>query len=160
MIISGFAGIGKSTFAKNHSDISIDLDSSNYKWIFADSIKDIDIEHRKGLTDKYFNVEWPMNYINAIKEANKKYEFVFISVDKEIREILKKENIRYFVAFPMLYCKDEYIERFIKRKNGENFIKLLDEKYEEWIKDLILNEENQIRLFPGEYISDKLGPRD
>lgn len=158
MIISGFAGIGKTTFAKNHPDISIDLESSNYKWIFDESIRNINTEERKGLCDKVFNPKWPLNYINAIKDANKKYDFVFISIDEDVRDILRDENIRYFVAFPMIDCKNEYIERYRLRKNGENFINLLESRYEEWITDLMNNEKNQIRLNKGEYISNKIGP--
>lgn len=160
MIISGFAGIGKTTFTSMHSDIAIDLESSNFKWIFDESIKDINVEERKGLTEKVPNPEWPMNYIKAIKEASKKYAYVFICMDADIREILRQENIRYFVAFPMLECKDEYIGRYRERNNGENFIRLLEAKYDTWVSDLIETEPNQIRLTKGQYISDKLGERD
>lgn len=160
MIISGFAGIGKTYFAKNNPDISIDLESSNFKWIFDGSIENVDTEGRKGLTNKTFNPEWPLNYIQAIKDANAKYDFVFISMDKDVREILKNENFRYFVAFPILECKEEYILRYKERKNGENFINLLETKYDEWINDLILSEPNQIRLHQGEFIWNKIGPRE
>lgn len=156
MIISGFAGIGKTYYANKFPDVSIDLDSSNFKWIFDKTIQNINIEERKGLCNKKINPAWPMNYIEAIKDANEKFGIVFISIDEEIRMILKDLGIRYFVAFPALDCKDEYIERYKSRNNGINFINLLEVKYEEWIQGL-LTESNQIRLRKGEYISDKIG---
>lgn len=155
MIISGFAGIGKSTMSKKNPDKCIDLDSSNYKWLFDESIKDIDIEERKGKTEKVLNPDWPMNYIEDIKKYSKEYDFVFISIDMDVRNILKEEGIHFYVAYPLLECKEEYISRYKERNNGEAFIKLLERNFDSLIEELMNTSGSQIRLKKGEYISDK-----
>lgn len=155
MIISGFAGIGKSTMAKNHPDKVIDLESSNFKWAFDESVKDMDVEERKGVSNKTLHPDWPNNYIQAIKENSQKYDFVFISMDMDVRNILDSENIRYFVAYPSLDCKDDYIARYRARNNNEAFVKLLESNFDNWVSALMNSSGSQIRLHKGEYISDK-----
>ena len=156
MIISGFAGIGKTTFAKTHPDNAIDLESSDYKWIFDDSIKGMGVEERKGQTQKIPNPEYPGNYIKAIKEANESYDFVFICMDADVRRMLEAENISYAVAYPTKECKGEYIKRYEDRNNNPNFVKLLKDQFDGWVEALYEFKGTQIQLHPGEYLSDKL----
>ena len=156
MIISGFAGVGKSTFAKNHPDIAVDLESSDYKWIFGKSIEDMEVESRKGQTDKILNPDFPDNYFKAITDSIGKYKYIFISMDENIREMLESANIEYSVAYPHVECKQEYIERYKMRSNSENFVNLLESKFEEWILALEKYPGDKIVLNHGEYLESKL----
>ena len=70
MIISGFAGIGKTTFCKKFKN-SIDLESSDFHWIYEEDALNMDKEKRKGTTKKMLNPEWPENYVKAIQEKTK-----------------------------------------------------------------------------------------
>ena len=155
MIISGFAGIGKTTFCKKFKN-SIDLESSDFHWIYEEDALNMDKEKRKGTTKKMLNPEWPKNYVKAIQEKTKESDFVFICQDKDVRNLLDEKSIRYFLAYPVKECKEEYISRYKERENGENFVKLLESKFDEWVDMLEKEEGSKIRLKKGEFISDKL----
>jgi len=68
IIISAFAGLGKTTLGNKYSNV-IDLESTNYHWIF--DIKErttLNSEELKGIKQRQLNPEWPSNYIRAIQK--------------------------------------------------------------------------------------------
>ena len=72
-IISGFAGIGKTTLSRKNQDI-IDLESSDFKWRYYDNeTANMDKENRKGVENKEINPDWPKNYLEAIVEKVQEY---------------------------------------------------------------------------------------
>jgi hypothetical protein len=123
-IISAFPGTGKTTYHQKHQETTLDSDSSNFSWV-------IDNEG-----NKIRNPEFPKNYINHIKENIGKYEFIFVSSHKEVRDALLNECIFFYLVYPNSRRKDEFIERYKNRGNDEKFINLVSEKWDEWMREL------------------------
>ncbi len=155
IIISGFAGIGKTTLQKNNPSV-IDLESSDYKWIYQDeNTESMDKEMRKGVTNRVKNPLWPLNYVKDIIEKSNEYEIVLISQDKDKRDCLKENNCEYYVCFPKKECKQDFINRYKSRGNNEKFIELVSQNFDDWI-DALMDEKNKIIMEPGEYLEDTL----
>lgn len=155
IIISGFAGIGKTTLQRSNVNV-IDLESSDYKWIYQDEdTESMDKEKRKGVTNRVKNPLWPLNYVKDIIKKSKIYEIVLISQDKDMRDCLKENNCKYYVCFPKKECKEDFINRYKNRGNNEKFIELVSQNFENWI-DALMDEENKIIMEPGEYLEDTL----
>jgi len=137
-VICGFPGVGKTSFIKATSR-GVDSDSSIFSW------------SAPGIRSKM----WPLNYLQSIERNINKQEFVFVSTHKEVREGLFRRGIPYTLIYPDRSMKEEYIERYIKRGNHEDFIKLLENKW-----DVFLDEMEDDRaiikkvLQSGEYLSD------
>ena len=128
LIIAGFPGTGKSTAAKKMPELFVDMESSDYHWIY------------KGDT-KYTNPEWPKNYIEAILErANRPYNtdekhlYICISTHKEVLDELAARGIYYMAIVPK--TKDLYIQRYRDRGSSQEFIDLLDKKFESFVEDI------------------------
>ena len=66
IIISAFPACGKTYFFQNHSEETIDSDSSLFNWIIGED----------GLKTR--NPNFPNNYIQHIKEQLGKYKFIFV----------------------------------------------------------------------------------
>lgn len=155
VIISAFAGVGKTSLVKKYPNI-IDLESSDYKWIYYNKkIKSMNKEKRKGITKRTLNPAWPTNYLEEIKKQTLKYDLVLISQSKDIRNCLQKNKIKFYVFFPSKECKEEYIKRYIARGNNECFIKKINDNYDRWINDLE-KEENKIILHSNENLEQIL----
>lgn len=131
ILVSAFPGCGKSHFFKNTKLVTLDSDSS-----------------------KFDKAHFPENYIKHIKSNLGKVDIIFISSHQEVRDALNDNNLEYMLVYPDPSLKEEYLERYNKRGSGKAFIKLLDEKWNLWMKGLendptpykyILNE--------GEYLS-------
>ena len=135
MIISAFPGTGKSFYYEEHKY------DSNRKVLDSDSSK---------FNKKHF----PANYIRQIKK-NIKFEVIFVSSHKEVRDALVKNNMWFILVYPDKSLKDEYINRFKERGSPESFIKLISNNWDNWI-DEMKNQTNclHIVLKDGEYISN------
>jgi len=155
LIISGFAGVGKSALAQKYPNI-IDLESSDFKWIYKNNIiKEMNKEKRKGITERTQNPLWPLNYIKEIMTKATKYDIVLISQSENVRDCLKENGCEYFVCFPTKQCKREFIDRYIARGNNEAFISKISTNFDNWIDDLEA-EERKIKIQSGEYLEDVL----
>jgi hypothetical protein len=121
-IISAFPGTGKSYYHNKYKDKTLDSDSSNFSWVIIDGKKER-------------NPEFPNNYINHIKENIGKYDFIFVSSHKEVREALIKNCIFFYLVYPSRYRKQEFISRYIERGSDSNFIKLLSNNFENWVNE-------------------------
>lgn len=147
-IIAGFPGVGKSTAAQRYPHIFIDLESSNYHWCTKDGVK-------------VCNPEWPINYVNdIIKEADKietspydTISYILISTHYEVLQELAKRNVVFHAILPK--SKDIYIRRYRDRGSDESFIKLLDSKFEDFVKDVEASDALTIWHTDG-YVSDIL----
>lgn len=156
IIICGFAGIGKTTLASKYKKV-IDLESSSYKWVYLSDVDNLDHEQRKGLQDRVVNPSWPSNYIIDIIGKCNNGGIVLTSLDKDVREALDEWGCRYYVAYPDVSCKSDYIDRYKQRGNNENFIKTISDNFETWINDLE-NEPYKIVLRNGDFLENVLIP--
>lgn len=140
IIISAFPCCGKSTYANMHDD-SIDLESSHYS--------------KK--VDGTPNPEFPGNYVNIIKYhlVNNNWKYMFVSSHKIVRDALKADGIKFYSLYPVKERKLEIIELCKKRGNTEQFIKILEENFDQWI-DEMSQEPLSYGLGANEFISDDL----
>lgn len=125
-IISAFPGTGKTFYHSKHPETTLDSDSSNFSWILDEN----------GSKTNVRNPDFPNNYIQHVKENIGKYEFIFVSSHKEVRDALIKNNIFFYLVYPSINRKNEFIQRYKDRGNTESFIKLVDDKWVEWISDI------------------------
>ena len=144
MVVCGFPGVGK-TYAVEHwnyPDYKIyDSDSSDFSWIDKN-------DHSKGR-----NPDFPMNYVEHIKSLDNDKSFVLVSSHKDVREALREVSIDYFIVYPWLQVcdKDIYLrDRIAKRDTGINsdsFVKLLSDNWENWIKEIDVEEKTPMFRF-------------
>lgn len=126
ILVLAYMGTGKTELAKHNSNV-IDLDFQDFKYIYDKSIRDLPLEKRKGSVSlRTENLEYPNNFIEAVAEELNKgkivvspfIDHVFNSVDKSD---LKKDT-KIILVFPMQNDFKEYVDRFKKRGNSEEFI--------------------------------------
>ena len=139
-VISGFAGIGKSTLAKLHPEAFIDLDSSQFSW--KDYNPNADKEASKG-TFKERNENFAQDYVSAIKKCITEHpdKVILISQHQPVRDELVKNNINFVLAFLAIEEKEEFIKRYQSRGNNNKFIELLSQNWHNWVG--ALQQENQ-----------------
>jgi len=121
-IISAFPGTGKSTYAKNNPSTSLDLDSSSFSWL------------EPGVR----NPEFPNNYIAAIKENIGKYEFIFVSSHKDVRNALRDNCLFFYLVYPNNWSyevRQAYMQRYRDRGNDDNFIALIEKNWHPWLSE-------------------------
>lgn len=143
VIISGFPGVGKS-YLFNNTDLKVlDSDSSQFSWV----------KDEKGNNTKERHPEFPNNYIRHIKENIGKVDIIMVSSHDIVRKALKDSNIQYYLAYPCIDLKDEYIERYKQRGNDEKFISFISENWDKFITD-VENEEfpKKVKLYKEEYL--------
>lgn len=162
MIISCFAGSGKSymtTLGRNESFIKddlklLDLESSNYQWKFEDNL--LPVEERKGINEKVKNPNFIDNYINSIIKYEILGNNILISSQSELLKVIAKMDFPLILVFPSLDCKEEYIQRYRDRGNNENFIKLMEDNFENFVNSMKNNKDATLRveLSKGKYVRD------
>lgn len=123
-IISAFPGTGKTFYHNKYKETTLDSDSSNFSWVINED------------GNKVRNPDFPKNYIKHIKENIGKYEFIFVSSHKEVREALLDECIFFYLVYPDENRKEEFIKRYINRGNDDNFIKLVLNNWDNWMKEI------------------------
>lgn len=142
-IYAGFPGVGKSHLFKDVASKGIkisDSDSSQFSWV----IKDDGTKER--------NPEFPQNYIKHIQSLiNQKYDVVLVSTHDVVINALKEAGVPFAVVRPVPKLKDVYLDRYRQRGSDEGFINLMNNKWEDFHKDLenagvptyYLNSENE-----------------
>lgn len=139
MIYSCFAGIGKTTLSLVHPQF-VDLESSDYQWIYPTETENLTKEERKGIADKQKYPDFPGNYIDAMLECEAQGFDVLIAAQQEVLQELEKRNIPYAVVTPSKELKAEYIERYRKRGNNEAFVQLMESNFERFVDSMLNNE--------------------
>jgi len=134
LLISAFPGCGKSYLFKNNGNLNVlDSDSSTF--------------------DKK---NFPENYIKHIKDNIGKVDIICISSHKEVRDALVENKLDFILAYPDKSIKDEYLNRYKDRGSDDNFIKLLENNWDNWVNEL--DEQKyctKVKLSTGEFLSDK-----
>ena len=155
IVIAGFAGIGKTTLAKKYSNV-IDVESSPYKWDYS-NYDTSNLESLKGLKNRVKNKDFPLNYINAIKEAMKSYDIVLVWIHpEEILPEYEKYGIDYMLAYPSLEALSDYRERFETRGNNSEYIEKVLGNYDLRYKQFTSSSHMKIELKKGETLEDGL----
>jgi len=121
-IISAFPGTGKTFYHNLHKDTTLDSDSSLFSWI----------ETAEG---KIRNSDFPANYIQHIKENIGKYQFIFVSSHKEVRDALLANCLFFYLVFPDEMHKAQYIKKYQDRGSPESFVNLISNNWEKWLKE-------------------------
>lgn len=122
-IIAGFPGIGKTEAVKALGDRASDSDSSQFSWTY-------DSHGKKRHPD------FPKNYVEHIKSLIGKKEFIFVSTHKDVRDALLDNCLFFYLVYPQVTAKAEYVERYKARGNDEKFISFVEREWEEWIRQL------------------------
>jgi len=123
-IIAAFPGTGKTIYHQKHPDTTLDSDSSSFSWIEKDG-------------EKVRNPDFPNNYIAHIKENIGKYEFIFVSTHREVREALLDNCVFFYLVYPdnNEKRKADFIKRYQERGSSESFIKHVSDNWEKWIRE-------------------------
>lgn len=127
-IICGFAGIGKSTAAKNIPGV-VDLESTP------------------------FEKDWN-RYVKVAKHMLDSGFVVLLSCHLELRDELQKQGVPYAVAMPQYDDKEEYLRRFKERGNTHDFIALFEKNWEKYLQTL----PNETVMFVKWHLSELLTP--
>ena len=155
IVIAGFAGIGKTTLAKKYKNV-IDVESSPYKYDYS-NMGTFDVEKMKGKNGRIINSEFPLNYINAIKKAQKEYDIVLVWIHpEEILPFYDKYGIDYYLCFPSREALAEYEERFINRGNTREYINKVLKDYDKRYNQFTNNSHKKVELSIGETLEDAL----
>ena len=124
-IISAFPCLGKTFFAKNNKETSIDLESSNY-FFDKTGFENLTSEEFKGLRNRIKKEDGFENYLKAIDQAVKsnKYNYVFISQNPDIIKGILKLGYKVHLVKPNpgKESEKEFIKRAIKRGNNMEWI--------------------------------------
>lgn len=126
-VISGFPGVGKTKFFKsaiNDNTVILDSDSSNFSWL-------------PGKMGIERDPDFPNNYISHIKANMGKADYILVSSHQEVRDKLREEDIIYYLVYPALECKSEYLERYRRRGSKFEFIQFMNKNWENFIKQLV-----------------------
>ena len=103
LIISGFQGIGKSTYAGTHIN-AIDLESSNF--------------------DKS-NPKWYIDYCKTALDLMEQGYIVFVSSHKIVRDYLLRQTPKYVMVCPTKAMKDVWItdlkDRYLMDRSSKNY---------------------------------------
>lgn len=153
MVIAGFAGIGKTTLAKKYKNV-IDIESSLYKWDNS-GLEDVPVEARKGMK-RNENKEWPLNYINEIKDKIEKYDIVLVWIKSDALELYEKYNIKYTLCYPEEKALPLYIQRYRTRGNSEEYINKVINSFEKTKKQFDEKNVDKIILKANETLEDYL----
>lgn len=120
-IISGFAGIGKTTAALKYDNV-IDLESSQFFFQLPENLTNEDYEKIKGDTSRQSNPNGLSDYVDAIIEAQKQYDYVLIAMLPQVIQELNNRNIDVQIVVPDLNDKHHYEKRYKDRGNQSNWI--------------------------------------
>jgi hypothetical protein len=144
-IISAFPGTGKTYSQTRNSDKKIvDLDSNNFTSGHDSS-------------GKVISEGFPSNYIQAISEHISKSDILFISIHREVREMLANTGIDFTLVYPKRELKEEYLERFRERGDSGQFVELFSKNWDAILKELESQKNcKHVVLGCGEYITDVL----
>ncbi len=154
-IYSIFPACGKTWLYEHQEDYDLkilDSDSSKFSWIECR-----DAFGRKAT--KLRNLDFPNNYIKHIKENIGKYDCIFVSSHKSVREALDAEGIDFTIVYPEQSCKAEWIGRcFIREKNGESGCgaEVMCNNFDDWFMDCFKTgiDHKEIVLQPTTYLSE------
>ena len=157
MIIAGYAGIGKTTFARKNKN-ALDLSIMPYKYSNLDEISSkYNGEKIKASPELKLNPNWRYEYYDKLISLFKSEfeKIIVIPTDIRIMEWLEEDGIPFTVVYPAIDLKEEYRNRYISRGNNEDFINVFIGDWDWWISMLKSQQGcDKIELKANEYLSD------
>lgn len=164
LLILAYMGTGK-TELENRYDNVIDFDFQDYKYIYDESIRHLPLEQRKGSTNlRTENPNYPENFLaDAIKLLNEGKIVVSPFIDHVFKAYdgsniaSQVGNLRTILVCPTRDNFDEYVQRFKKRGNSDEFIARREKEFSSLV-DLFEQANNYERIImkPGQYLSEAL----
>ena len=154
MIIAAYAGTGKTTLAMKHPHAFTDFVCMPYKY-HLDENNRTDDEACKANPDNIMRDEWPYNYVSAIKSAYEYGKHLLIPTDMQVLMLLERNNLPYFLCYPVRNAKEAYRQRFINRGNTAEFIDIFINRWD-WFLDRFEQDTygQPIVMKPDEFLSD------
>ena len=159
VIVSGFGGVGKTFLAKKYKNV-IDLESSPYKYDYT-NLTPSEYEKLKGSKNRTPRKDYPQNYIDAIKEAQKHYDIVCVRYngDEEV-DFYDTYGLDYMVCYPTKQAYKKYVEKFRVRGNTEEWIEKNKRFFEVAYKRCKNFKGEKILLHDNETLEDALIKRN
>ncbi len=164
LLIMAYMGTGKTELESKYDNV-IDFDFQDYKYIYDESIRHLPLEQRKGSTNlRTDNPSYPKNFLtDAVHLLNEGKIVVSPFIDHVFRaygnsDIKSQiENLRIILVCPTRDNFDEYVERFKKRGNSDEFIARREKEFSSLV-DLFEQADNyeKIIMKPGQYLSEAL----
>lgn len=105
---------------------------------------------------KYDLKNFPKNYIEDIKYYMNKTDFLFISTNPVVLKELSNQSIDFLLVYPDINLKSEYMQRYKDRGSSDDFIKMLNTNWYNWISELDELNFNKIILNKNEYLENKI----
>lgn len=153
LVVSGFPGVGKTRFTekavtttKDGSRLAsiLDSDSSRFSW----------------LEDGIRHPDFPNNYIQHIKYNMDKADIILVSSHAVVRKALIDAGIEFWLVFPGIDTKEEYLKRYQDRGSDDQFVQMLDVNWRQWVGECIdqgcAPGVHLVALGAGQYLSDWL----
>lgn len=143
-IVAGFPGTGKSFGGKYFPHEFIDMESSDYHWIYEDGVKKC-------------HPDWPNNYLDAVEHAYNETIFsgtifcVCTSTHAEVLKGLHERGLKFIAICPK--NKEETIRRYKERGSSEAFIENLTKNFESFRND-VLNSPAEMVICTDQYVID------
>lgn len=72
--------------------------------------------------NKISNPDFPVNYINYIKDMVGKVDVIFVSTHYNVRQALGDNNISYILVYPAVDTKDEMLQRYVQEAQPLNLL--------------------------------------
>lgn len=164
LVVSATPGTGKSTITKDaekyglkHCHVQFNDHTREYELTVPAGPGVPVFDSDSSVFDKS---EFPGNYIKHIKEVLRKFPSVviFVSSHDNVREAMGDAGIKYVLCYPERELKGDYLERYEQRGSPEAFVKLMDEKWNDFIDSVQAdkNAERKLVLSEGEFLVDVL----
>lgn len=163
LVFCGFPGTGKSTITKNAEKYGL-----KHCHVHKDNNGEIEITVPAGELTPVFDSDsslfdkehFPGNYIKHIQGILNQYPnaVILMSSHDTVREALKDAGIVYTLVYPQRELKEEYLERYEQRGSPEAFVKMMDNKWNDFIDTCVQDEAaaDHIVLSEGEYLVDQI----
>ncbi len=156
-IILAFAGAGKTYCGKKYKNV-LDYDYLFYKFIYKDEMKKSKtFEELKGREEwRKLNPLWPQNFMNQLLENLQKYDVILMPANDEIISYLEESKLDYLLCYPKAECKSIYMKRYWERGSNEEWIRNMEENFEQNVQGFDEHACKKIILEGNETLEDKL----
>lgn len=137
-VISGFAGIGKTTAALRYDNV-IDLESSHFFFDIPNDLEPHEYEYLKGNNDRTPNPNGLEDYVDAIIEAQKEYDYVLIAMFPALLQRLHEKGVDVQIVLPHKDDKNLYRQRYLRRGNCIDWTNNMIDNWDLYINSTIKN---------------------